>query len=444
MSNLNDAYADYAQKLLDFIDSVPNAFYAVRQVSLILEKAGFIRLEESKKWNLEEGKNYYVTRNSSSLIAFSIPKKDFESFLLCSSHSDSPSFKIKVNPEITAEKVYTLLNIEKYGGMLCAPWFDTPLSVAGRVLVKTKNKDKADFPGLNLKELLVNIDRNLLLIPNLAVHMNRNANDGVKYNVQHDMLPVFSSSKNASLLSLLADELGIAKEEIVSSDLYLYNRVKGSFWGAKNEFISSARLDDLECAFCTLSGFVDSVSSKKNKNCACVYCLFDNEEVGSLTRQGADSTFLFDSLSRINDVLGRTKQDYYVSIAKSFMISADNAHAVHPNFSSCADPVNRPLLNAGPVIKFNAAQKYTSDGVSAAIFEEICKSASIPFQTFTNRSDIAGGSTLGNISNSHVSLRCVDIGLAQWAMHSCYESAGSLDPLYLRRAVEAFYSTTIL
>ena len=394
---------------------------------------------ESEKWNLEKGKKYFVTRNLSSVIAFSLPSSDEKTenspFMICASHSDSPSFKIKENPEIKSGGC-VVLNVEKYGGMLIAPWLDRPLSVAGRVVAKS---------GLGLRQILVDIDKNLLMIPNLAIHMDRDANNGHKFDVQSEIRPVLSLNENADLMKIVAENAKVDEKDILSADLFLYNRSEPCVWGAENEFISSSKLDDLECAFSTLQGFLNSANcDSTNLNSAKsikVYCVFDNEEVGSQTRQGAASTFLSDTLSRVNFALGSDEEDLKIRLSKSFMVSADNAHALHPNFVSAADPVNRPKINGGVVIKFNAAQKYTSDSLSAGFFKSVCAQAGVPFQVFTNNSNVAGGSTLGNISQTQVSVPCVDIGLAQWAMHSPYETAGKYDVDFMARAIKQFYQS---
>lgn len=426
--------------MLDFIQKSPSCFHAIYNIKEQLEKNGFSELKEEEIWKLEEGKKYFVRRNASSIISFTVPCKNFQGFLMTASHSDSPSFKIKENPELKSEGLVSL-NVEKYGGMLINPWFDRALSLAGRVIVSEKGKK------LSFKSILVNFDRDLLMIPNLAIHMNRDANDGHKVDLQQEIRPIISSKEDFSFKKLLAKEAGVKEEEILSYDLYLYNRDKGTFWGDKKEFISSPKLDDLECAYTTLQGFLNAVKDGaadkgKGKN-ALVYAVFDNEEVGSQSRQGAASTFLYDTLHRINESFGRSEQEYLAAVAKSFLVSADNAHAVHPNYASKADPVNKPGVNEGIVIKFNAAQKYTSDGVSAGVFKKICEQAKVPYQIFTNNSNIAGGSTLGNISNSQVSVLSVDIGLAQWAMHSPNESAGAKDVEYMEKAIAQFYKSDI-
>ena len=421
----------HVEELFQFIENSPSCFHAIETIREKLNDEGFIELVEGRSWQIEKGKKYYVTRNLSSIIAFKIPENDFKNFHIVASHSDSPTFKIKENAEIEVNNKYVKLNTEKYGGMICSTWFDRPLSIAGRILVKEGNL---------VKTHLVNIDKDLVIIPNLAIHMNRSVNDGYKYNAQIDMLPLYGdNTSKGSLMKTVAQSVGVEEDSILGTDLFLYNRMRGTKIGANSEYISSPRLDDLECAYASLSAFL----SETNSNSASVYCVFDNEEVGSGTKQGADSTLLYDVLRRINMCLGNSEEDYYKLIASSFMISADNAHALHPNYSDKSDPTNKVYMNDGIVIKYNANQKYTTDAVSASIFKSICDSVNVPYQTFTNRSDILGGSTLGNISNAHVSLNTIDIGLAQLAMHSTYETAGAKDVTYLIDAIKAFYNTSI-
>lgn len=421
-------YYETAEKLLEFLKKSPSAFQAEDVMKKRFLAEGFTELNEQDRWNLEKGGRYFVTRNGSALIAFSVPEKDVWKFHITASHSDSPSFKIKENPEMKAGDAYIKLNVEKYGGMLMAPWFDRPLSVAGRIVVRENG---------GIQKKLVNLDQDLLMIPSLAIHMNREVNEGYKYNAQKDMLPLFGSAKDeGTFWKMVAEEVQVKEEDILGHDLFLYNRMPGTIWGAGKEFISAGRLDDLQCAFASMEGFL----AGKREDSIAVHCMLDNEEVGSSTKQGAASTFLRDTLMRINSGLGRDYEDYLRTLAGSFMISADNAHAVHPNYGEKADPVNHPVLNGGIVIKYNANQKYCTDAVSGAFFKDLCSRAEVPYQTYVNRSDIPGGSTLGNISNTQAAVNTVDIGLPQLAMHSPYETAGVKDTWYLTRVLEEFYS----
>ena len=418
-----------SKELIHFIDSSPSCFHAVKFMKDLLLQEHFIQLRENTKWHIQRGGRYFVVRNGSAIIAFTVPQQNFTGMRIMASHSDSPSFKIKENPELEAENHYIRLNVEGYGGMLCAPWFDRPLSIAGRVIIKNNETG-------NLESRLVDVDRDLVMIPSLAIHLNREANKGYSYNIQKDMLPLYGDiSAKGTFLRTIADAAGIKEEDILGHDLFLYNRQKGSVWGASGEYISCPRLDDLQCAFASLKGFLTA----PKQSFMTVHCVLDNEETGSATKQGAASTFLYDTLTRAYRSLHMTEEDYLIHLADSFMISADNAHAVHPNYTDKADPSNRPFLNGGIVIKFNAGQKYCTDGISAAMFRDICQKAQVPVQTFTNRSDMAGGSTLGNISNTRVALNTVDIGLPQLAMHSPYETAGTNDTEYLIKAAEKFF-----
>ncbi len=415
-----------AKALLNLIDQSPTAYHVIENVKEILDAAGFKSLKETEVWNLKAGESYYVSRNDSSLIAFSIPGPEYKGFRIIASHSDSPCPKLKEEFEYSKEG-YIRLDVEKYGGMLLAPWFDRPLSVAGRILVR-------DDAGI--KSVLVNLDKDVAVIPSLAIHMNKDANTGYSYSFQKDMLPIVSTSDGKKgILSLVAEAAGVPENSILGKDLFMYIREKGVIWGSDDEFIGSSRLDDQECVWCSLKGFVAAENNKYVK----MLCIFDNEEVGSRTKQGADSDFLHSLIDRINDNLGRGREAYYTAYANSFMISADNAHALHPAHSNKYDPVQSPKMNGGIVIKFSARQSYTTDGISAAFVKQICEDNSIPYQIFVNHSDEPGGSTLGNISNSHVSINTADIGLAQLAMHSSYEVAGIKDLEYLREFAKAFF-----
>ncbi len=414
------------EELLAFIKKSPVNYLAAANAARMLEENGFKALREDRRWELIPGGSYYVIRNDSALLAFTIPE-EFSRIRICASHADSPCFKLKENPGMERANAYVVLNVEKYGGALIDPWFDRPLSVAGRVFVRDEDR---------LVRRLVDLDRDILLIPSLAIHMNRNANAGVKHDLQQELLPLFAlSGDRVSLDGLIADAAGCDVEDVAGSDLYVYNRQAGSQWGPKGEFISAPRLDDLQCAFTTLKGFL----SAERRKSLCMYALFDNEEVGSDTRQGADSTFLRDILIRIYRQLGRDYEQLCMDLAAGLMISADNAHAVHPNYAAKADPVNRPVIGSGVVLKFSGAQRYCTDGYSAALFREICSKAGCRVQVFTNNSDIPGGSTLGIISMSHVSMPAVDIGLPQLAMHSPYETAGSRDGEDLVKISKEFF-----
>lgn len=424
-------YQSLNEELLSFIKNSPTSFHAVCEIQKFLKKHGFEKLQEKDSWKLEEGGRYFVARNQSAILAFHVPCREYSGFHIAASHSDSPSLKIKENPEITVENQYVKLNVEKYGGMLCSPWFDRPLSVAGRVIVQEEGR---------FETRLVNVDRDILMIPSLAIHMNREVNDGYKYNIQKDLLPLYRMNGTAPDFSgMIAKEAGVSPDQVKGADLLLYNRMEGRIWGADGDFVSAPRLDDLQCAFASMKAFVESKSEKS----VSVFCVMDNEEVGSQTKQGAGSTFLYDTLCRINYAMGRTDEEYWMSIASSFMVSADNAHGVHPNYADKTDPTSRPYLNGGIVIKHSANQKYTTDGVSAAVMRCLCDRAKVPYQNFLNRSDMLGGSTLGNISNSKVSLNTVDIGLPQLAMHSPYETVGAKDTFYLVEAMKQLFGSSI-
>ncbi len=423
---------DHLERFFSFVEQSPTAFHAVANLKEMLQKASFRELKEKDPWLVDAGGKYFVTRNDSAIIAFSVPRDGFAPFKIAAAHSDSPAFKLKPLFEDRVEQAYLRLNVEKYGGMLFAPWFDRPLSLAGRAVVET---DKG------VEARLFNIDRDLLVIPNVAIHMNRDINDGFKYNAQTDMTPLLGEGDlKGKFRSLVAEAAGCKAEELLGNDTFLYPRIKGTVIGAEGEYVMSPRLDDLECAYCGLAAFL---SASPCENGIDMLCVFDNEEVGSGTKQGADSTLLYDVMQRILTALGKGAEDAFRATAASFMLSADNAHAVHPNHPEKTDAENCVFMNEGIVIKFNANQRYTTDGVSAAFFHRILKEHGIPCQHFANRSDAAGGGTLGNISGSHVSVNTVDIGLAQLAMHSCCETAGVKDIAYMTDGMRAFYETPV-
>ena len=409
--------------LMNYLDSAHSVFHAVEGLKNILEENGYTRLQESGKWELVPGGKYYMTRGSASIMAFRIPEGAPKGFLMSASHADRPTFKVKENGELAGK--YTRLAVERYGGMLMGTWLDRPLSIAGRVLVET---DK----GIQTK--LIDIDRDLLLIPNVAIHMNRKANDGYTWNPAVDLLPLMGGSEAKGKLNALLEEAAGGK--ILGHDLFLYVRQKASIWGLEEEFLSSAALDDLECAYCCTEGFLNAADTAAVP----VLCVFDSEEVGSSSVQGAASDLLENLLTRICKACN---WDICEMLSHSFMISADNAHVIHPNHPEFADATNAPVMNGGVVLKFNANQRYCTDGVSGAIFRKACEKVNVPVQSYYNRADLPGGSTLGNISLGHVSVPTADIGLPQLAMHSSFESAGVKDAGYLMDAMASYYGQAI-
>jgi aspartyl aminopeptidase len=456
-----DYNQDYNKEMLEFIKESPTSFHVIANLKRKMDEAGFAELSEREEWEVSAGGRYYVIRNDSSMIAFQVPEGEVHGFHMAASHSDSPTFKIKEHPETEVEGHYVRLNTEKYGGMILSTWLDRPLSVAGRIVVKGEKKPEAGDTGARAEQIvtkLVNIDRDLLVIPNVAIHMNREMNKGVEYNPQVDMLPLYADctsacgeksgvqhgTKHGMLLKEIAESAGVQPEEILGHDLFLYVRDAGRVLGstaddAGEAFVVSPKLDDLQCVYASMKAFCTSAPKEYISLCA----VFDNEEVGSGTGQGADSTFLEDVIARVCDGLcGQERGEILRKrwIAGSFLISADNAHAVHPNHLEKADPTNRPYLNGGIVIKYHGSQKYTTDAVSAARMKLLCERAGVPFQTYANRSDIAGGSTLGNISNAHVSVSSVDVGLPQLAMHSAVETGGARDTEYAVKMFRIFFA----
>ena len=414
------------QRLLDYIAASPTAFHAVANAAAALDKAGFTALDMAEDWALNPGGKYYVTVNGTTLLAFRLSAGQPTGFMVTASHSDSPTFKLK--PGFTRRSGdYVQLNTERYGGAINASWFDRPLGVAGRVLM-------ADVEG-RISAQLVYPDRDLAIIPSVAPHLNSEANSGFKVNLNVDTFPLLAQANDPD--ALMQQLLGSGDGgEVVGHDLYLVCRDRGAEVGTQGQFLCAPRLDDLACAFGCLEGFLQAeVNDAVN-----VYALFDNEEVGSATRQGAGSTLLATVLQRIASSCGC---DYARLLPQSFLVSADNAHAIHPNHPEFSDPKNAPQLNGGLVVKFNAAQRYTTDGVSAALFTQLCHKANVKLQTYANRSDLPGGTTLGGIATTHAPLRSVDIGLPQLAMHSCYETMGSADLAELVSAATALYSHSL-
>ena len=406
-----------------FLDGSHSVYHAVELLKTQLEEAGYVCLPEQVDWCLQPGGKYYLTRGGSALIAFRVPTQTPAGFLFSASHSDRPTFKLKENGELKGK--YTRVATEKYGGMLMGTWLDRPLSLAGRALVETET---------GIESRLVDIDRDLLLIPNVAIHMNRKANEGYAWNPAVDTLPLLGGEAAGGKLEALLEEAAGGK--VLGHDLYLYVRQPASVWGMDEEFISSAALDDLMCAWCCTQGFLQAGDSSMIP----VLCVFDSEEVGSSSVQGAASRLLQTTVDGICQALALNPRQL---LANSFMLSADNAHAVHPNHPEFADANNAPVVNKGVVLKFNANLRYTTDGFSAAVLRTVCKKAQAPVQTYYNRADLPGGSTLGCISLSQVSVPSADIGLAQLAMHSCYETAGTQDAIYLEKTMAAYYGITL-
>ena len=405
------------EKLMAFLDSAHSVYHAVDGLVRELESKGYIRLCEGAAWELKAGGKYFLTRGGTSVMAFRIPEGSPKGFLMSASHADRPTFKVKENGLLTGK--YTRLAVERYGGMLMGTWLDRPLSIAGRVMVKTEK---------GMESRLFDIDRDLLLIPNVAIHMNRKANEGYAWNPAVDLLPLLGGDQE-KWETLVKETAG---GEILGHDLYLYIRQKASVWGLQQEYLSSGALDDLECAWCCTQGFLEAADTDSVP----VLCVFDSEEVGSSSVQGAASDLLENLLERICAACG---WDLKVMLGNSFMISADNAHGIHPNHPEFADANNAPVVNGGVVLKFNANQRYCTDGVSGGVFRAVCEKAEVPVQTYYNRADMPGGSTLGNISLCHVSVPTADIGLPQLAMHSCYETAGVKDAQYLTEAMKTYY-----
>lgn len=414
------------KELLDFIESSPTAFHAVNNIKSLLSQKGFEELCEGENFKLQRGKGYYVVRNGSSLIAFKVPERRFNGFMIAAAHSDSPSFKLKESPLIK-DGFYVKLSTEKYGGMIDSTWLDRPLSVAGRVAVKTDS---------GVCSRLVNFGSPMAMIPNTAIHLNRKVNDGVSLNPSVDLLPVIglSGNENPDFFVKAADLAKVSPKDVLSSDLWVYNAQKGVLWG---DFVSSPRLDDLQCVYASLKAFAECDADLSMP----VLAIFDNEEVGSRTRQGADSTFMPAVLKKLSFALGLSEVDFINVTANSMMLSCDNAHGVHPNHCELTDANHQCRLNSGVVIKFNANQSYCTDALSAAITKELCSMAEVPFQLYANRSDIAGGSTLGNLANTQLSMLSADIGLAQLAMHSSFETAGSRDTQYMIMLLRKFFNS---
>ncbi|MEG0843174.1 MAG: M18 family aminopeptidase [Romboutsia sp.] len=426
---------EFAKNLIDFIYDSPTSFHAVDSSKKVLESNGFKELKLNKKWDLEVSGKYYITKNSSAIVAFVVNSEnvDKDGFRIIGSHSDSPTFRIKPKAEMTVENTYLKLNTECYGGPILSTWLDRPLGIAGRVVLKGENI-------LRPEEKIVNLGKPICIIPNIAIHMNRSINDGYAFNKQKDMLPLVgllneNLEKDNFMLREIAKKLDVTIEEIIDFDLFLYEFEKGSIIGPNEEFISTGRLDNLSMAHASLHGLIDA-SGTKGIN---VVAVFDNEEVGSSTKQGADSNMLLNILERICISLGKDREGFFTSIYSSFMISADLAHAIHPNVVEKHDPTNKPVMGKGPVIKINANQSYTSDAYSISIYKNICKAANVNYQEFVNRSDERGGSTIGPISSTHLDIDSVDVGSPILAMHSIRELGNVDDHYSIYKTFNKFY-----
>ena len=428
------------KRLLSFLDASPVNFLAVKNLTEELQQHGYRRIDTTEALGtVKAGDKFFVTKNDSSIYAFQIGRNPLAEtgFHMICAHCDSPTFRIKPHAEIDCEGGIVKLNTEVYGGPIMSTWFDRPLTLAGRVIVKSKDV-------MTPTTLLLHVKRPLLQITNLAIHFNRQVNDGVKLSRQKDVLPILGIindelEKGNLLMNIILEELNkqqtVAREDILDFDLYLADATPACTFGAHNELISSGRLDDLSMCFAGLEALLASQPTDTTQ----VLAIFDNEETGSQTKQGAGSPFLSYMLKRIALAQGGTEEAYYQAVERAFMISADNAHAWHPNYSEKYDPTNHPMLGGGPVIKFNAAQKYASDAYSASVFAGLCKKAGVPCQRFVNHSDVAGGSTLGNILASSIPLRGVDMGNAILAMHSCRETGSTADHEFCVKVFTQFY-----
>ena len=421
---------EITRRLIQFINESPSCYHAADSVARALSESGYVRLWESLPWHLEEGGRYYVSRGDASLIAFRLPRRDYTGFQLAAAHSDSPTFKIRETAEAASAGNCLRLSVEPYGGMVMRSWLDRPLSAAGRVMVRENGA---------IVSRLVNVDRDLLVIPSVAIHMDREVNKGTALKPNTDLLPLLGLGQEpGAFRTLIAQTAGVPEEDLLTTDLYLYPRQSAVLAGVHEELVVSPRLDDLQCVFACLQGFL----AAEEGGSVPVLAVFHNEEVGSGTRQGADSTFLTDVLERISNACGRDIESFRTAAANSFLVSADNAHAVHPAHPEYADPGEAPVLGGGVVIKYNANQRYTTDAVSDAVFRQVCALAGVPVQRYSNRADLPGGSMLGNLSTAHLSVHSVDVGLPQLAMHAACEVAAGADTEALARAMTVYFSRT--
>lgn len=427
----------FANELLEYINGSPTPYHAVNNSVNKLKAHGFVELYENDRWSITEGGKYFITRNYSSLIAFEIGSNNIasEGFRVIGAHTDSPGFKVKPGSCTVTSDGYVKLNTEPYGGSILSTWFDRPLSIAGKVLIKGTS--------FTPKEQLIDLQKPILMIPNLCIHFQRNINDGYSYNKQTDVMPLLGVVKEGMkkedyILNIICDELQVDKDSILDYELFLYEYDKGILTGMANEFISAPRLDDLSMVFAGLESLFSSESTKRTK----VLAAFDNEEVGSTTSSGANSSYLLHTLKRICTCMNVDEEGYFMALANSIALSADTAHAVHPNFSDKHDPENRPMLGKGPVIKYSANQRYTTNAVSASYFIQMCNHAGVPYQKFVNRSDIVGGSTISPAMSSLTSMPTLDMGIPILAMHSIREFGCLVDNIYTAKAFQSFYSVS--
>jgi len=426
----------FAREVIEFIDESPSTYHVVKNCSDILDENGFERIMPREKWEIKKGGKYFLKKSSSTIIAFTVGE-DFDvknGFKIFGAHTDSPCFRIKPNPEIVTENVVRL-NTEVYGGPILSTWFDRPLSIAGRVIVKGEN---SFFP----RTVKIKIDEPLLTIPNLAIHQNREVNNGVKIDKQNDVLPVISLinknfEREGYLERVILEKTGIKKEDIIDFDLYLYATEKGCLLGANEEFMSSPKLDNLASVY---TGIIGLVEAEENQDRINIFVAFDNEEIGSATKQGADSNYLLNTLERISLALGFNRSDFLQMLESSYILSADAAHAAHPAHLGKTDPTNRGKINEGISIKISAKQKYTSDGYSIAVIRQLIEGTEIRIQPFVNESNELGGSTIGPISSTHLDIDGVDLGVPMFAMHSVRELCGIFDVFYLKELAKEFFS----
>ena len=423
----------FAREVIEFIDESPSTYHVVKNCSDILDENGFERIMPREKWEIKKGGKYFFKKSSSTIIAFTVGE-NLKGFKIFGAHTDSPCFRIKPNPEIVTENVVRL-NTEVYGGPILSTWFDRPLSIAGRVIVKGEDPF---FP----KTVKIKIDEPLLTIPNLAIHQNREVNNGVKIDKQNDVLPVISLinknfEKEGYLEKIILEKTGIKKEDIIDFDLYLYATEKGCLLGANEEFMSSPKLDNLASVY---TGIIGLVEAEENQDRINIFVAFDNEEIGSATKQGADSNYLLNTLERISLALGFNRSDFLQMLESSYILSADAAHAAHPAHLGKTDPTNRGKINEGISIKISAKQKYTSDGYSIAVIRQLIEGTEIRIQPFVNESNELGGSTIGPISSTHLDIDGVDLGVPMFAMHSVRELCGIFDVFYLKELAKEFFS----